>query len=45
MKKLPFYLILLFLIFKGCEAQQDLQNIEAKDYTAEMQKSAKNGLK
>jgi hypothetical protein len=45
MKKLPIYLLLLFLVFKGCEAQKDLQSIEAKDYTAEMQKSAKNGLK
>lgn len=45
MKKLPIYLLLLFLVLKGCEAQQDLQSIEAKDYTTEAQRSAKNGLK
>jgi len=39
MKKIPIYLLLLFLVFKGCEAQKDLQSIEAKDYNNEAQKS------
>jgi hypothetical protein len=36
MKKLPIYLVLLFLVFKGCEAQKDLKYIEAKDYEGEI---------
>lgn len=36
MKKLPVYLVLLFLVFKGCQSQKDLQYIESKDYEAEL---------